>query len=152
MTSPMNPSVQRRLLQSYDQFLPDRLKGHPKDFFIYTAEFTPLSASATQSFTIGIQADSDFLILAGVRVVTTTNNATFVANVPQLVLITDTGAGRTFMDRAVHMDNLFGTVQLPAMWTYPKFVSGASSLSIQLQNLEATDRNVRMSFLGFKVF
>jgi hypothetical protein len=152
MGSAMNPTVQRRLFQSYDQFLPDSHKGRPKDFFVYSAEFTPLGASTTSSFTISIQADSDFLILAGVRVVTDTGNTTFVSNVPQLVTITDTGAGRTFMDRAVHMDNLFGTAQLPALWPYPKFVQGASALSVTLQNLDATARNVRLSFLGFKIF
>lgn len=151
MTAP--GPAQRRLLQSYDQYLPDVLKGHPKDFFTYSAEFLPLAAGATNTQNINIQADSDFLILAGVRVITAADNTTFVANGPFLITITDSGAGRSFMDRAVHIDNLFGTAQLPALWAYPKFIAGASQLAVTAQNLDgATARNIRMTLIGFKIF
>jgi hypothetical protein len=143
----------RRFLQNYDQYLPDNLKGRDKDFFVYTTEFLPLAAGATTTNAINTQADSDFLVLAGVRTVFNTDNTTLVASPPALVTISDAGAGRSFMDRAVHLENLFGTAQLPAFWPYPKFWSGGSSIAVTLQNLDgANGRNYRLSFLGFKVF
>ncbi len=133
-------------------WLPRALWRRAKDFFVYTAEFLPLSASATQTFEIAIQADSDFVIVAGVRVVTTTDNLTVQTFVPELVRILDTGSGRELTDRAVHIENWFGTAQLPAYWPYPKVIRASSTLQTTLQNLEANDRNARLSYLGFKVF
>lgn len=132
--------------------LPRALLKRVKDFFVYTAEFLPLPASATNTVNTAIQADSDFLIVLVTRVVTATDNTTFVANVPELVTITDAGSGRNLMDRAVHMDNLIGTAQLPSYWPYPKLIRASGTLNTTVQNLEAVDRNVRISYLGFKVF
>jgi hypothetical protein len=139
-------------MQSLDQYLPDNLRGREKDFFVYSADFVPIAVSATETFQINTQADSDFVVLAGVRTAFDSTQATVVANMPALVTISDAGAGRSFMDRAVHIDNLFGTAQLPLIWPYPKFWSGGSSIAVTLQNLVATARVVRISFLGFKVF
>jgi hypothetical protein len=124
-----------------------------KDFFVYSAEFLPLTASLTLTFETAIQADSDFLCVAAVRIVTATNNTTLVAvPVPELVTIFDAGSGRNLMDRAIHIDNLMGTGQLPTYWPMPKIFRANSTISTTVQNLEATDRNVRIAYLGFKVF
>lgn len=133
--------------------LPRKLLRRLKDFFVYTAEFLPLAAGGTATVNTAIQADSDFLIVAVTRVVTDIANTTFLANVPQLVTITDAGSGRNLMDRAVHMDNLIGTAQLPSYWPYPKLIRASGTLNTTVQNLDgANARNVRISYLGFKVF
>jgi hypothetical protein len=120
--------------------------------FVGHLDFTPLALSATQTLGLNITADADFVILYGTRIVTAVDNTTFVANVPELVTLVDTGAGRQLMSSAVHIDELFGTGQLPAYWSFPKLMRAGSTLSVTLQNLEATARNVRLSFHGFKVF
>jgi hypothetical protein len=134
------------------QILPRELWGKQKDMFVGHLDFTPLAANATQSQGLNITADADFVILYGTRIVTAADNVTFIANVPELVTITDTGAGRNLMSAAVHMDELFGTAQLPAYWAFPKLIRAGSTLTATLQSLEATPRNVRLSFHGFKVF
>ena len=145
-----------QILPSLNPFLgllPKDLWNRVKDFFIYSVEFLPLAASETLTTDIAIQADSDFLIMAGVRTVTDTANTTLQTFVPQTVLITDSGSGRQLMDRAVHIENLFGTAQLPAIWPYPKLIRASSTLSTRLTNLDgANARNVRLSYLGFKIF
>lgn len=133
--------------------LPRPLLRRVKDFFVYTAEFLPLPAGGTQTVNTAIQADSDFLIVAVTRVWTETDNTTFVLAVPALVTVTDAGSGRNLMDRAVHVDNLFGTAQLPSYWPYPKLIRASGTLNTTVQNLDgATAYNARMSYLGFKVF
>lgn len=134
-------------------WLPRKLWRRAKDFFVYSAEFLPLTASLTLTFETAIQADSDFLCVAAVRLVTATDNTTIVAvPVPELVTIFDAGSGRNLMDRAIHIDNLMGTGQLPTYWPMPKIFRANSTISTTVQNLEATDRNVRIAYLGFKVF
>ena len=140
-------------LNPFFGLLPQALWNNAKDFFIYGTDFLPLAAGATQTNEIAIESDSDFLRVAGVRVVTDTANTTFIADVPQLVTLFDSGSGRRMVNRAVHMDNLFGTAQLPSYWPFPKLMPRASTLSVQVQNLDgANARNVRVSFLGFKIF
>lgn len=133
-------------------WLPRKLWRRAKDFFVYSAEFLPLVASTTGTFETAIQADSDFLCVMVTRVVTSADNATFLANVPELVQIFDAGSGRNLMDRAIHIDGLMGTAQLPSYWPMPKIFRANSTITTTVQNLEATDRNVRIAYLGFKVF
>ena len=134
-------------------YLPRALLRRLKDFFVYTAEFLPLAAGGTGTVQTAIQADSDFLIVYVTRVVTDVANVVFVDPVPALVQVTDAGSGRNLMDRAVHMDNLIGTAQRPGRWPYPKLIRASGTLTTTVQNLDgANARNVRISYLGFKVF
>ena len=133
-------------------WLPRKLWRKAKDFFVYSAEFLPLTASGTLTFETAIQADSDFLCVDVCRVVTDVANTVFLTAVPQLVNIFDTGSGRNIFDRPQHIDNVMGTGQLPNYWPMPKIFRANATISTTLQNLEATDRNVRISYVGFKVF
>lgn len=143
VATPMNPFL---------GLLPTAMWDKQKDFFIYTVEFLPLAASATASQSVNVQSDSHFLIEFVTGTVTDVANAVFVASPPELILITDSGSGRQFMDRPVHWLNLFGTAQLPGVLPFPKIINAGSTISVQIQNLEAVARNVRISFIGFKVF
>lgn len=126
----------------------------PKDFFTYGVDFLPLAAAATQTLNIQINSDGHFLIMAGVRVATDPADPTsFTANVPVLASVFDGGSGRELMDQPVHIENLFGTAQLPAYWPYPKIVKSQSTMRVTLENLDPVNGfDVRIQFLGFKLF
>jgi len=132
--------------------IPRELWSRLKDFFAYTANFIPLTASATQTTNISIQNDADFLILYGVGTVTDTTEASRLTYVPQLVQFRDSGSGRELFDQATHYHNIYGTAEEPAYWSFPKLLRAGSTFSVTHQNLEATDRRVRTAFFGFKVF
>lgn len=147
-----SPSSMSAPIAPWLQILPRELWGKQKDYFVGHIDFTPLAANSTQSQGFGVSADADFVILYGTRIVTAVDNVTFIANVPELVTLTDTGSGRNLMSSPIHMDELFGTAQLPAYWAFPKLIRAGSTLTATIQSLEATARNVRLSFHGFKVF
>ncbi len=140
--------------------LPKSLWNRQKDFFVYGSEFLPIAASQTASQEITIQADSDFIVMSGVAVVTDVSDATVGSTVnafdkfnpPFLATITDTGSGRAFMDSGVPFRNLYGPGELPAIWPFPKMIRASSVLSTRLENLTATAFNVRLSYFGIKVF
>lgn len=133
--------------------LPKNLWKRVKDFFVYTVEWLPLNISETSSRQFQTKGDSDFLIMETVAVVSSTDNLTLTTFPPMLVMVEDSGSGRKMMDKAVHLTNLFGTAQQPAIWTYPKRIRPNSTVSVETQNLSgASAFNVRLSFKGFKVF
>lgn len=127
----------------------------PKDFFVYATDFLPLAAGAVAARnTIQIQADSHFLILEANGRVTETNDTTAVPEpIPITVRIFDSGSGREVMNQAIHWGTLFGDGELPGYLGYPKILKAQSTLEVELTNLNAaTAFNVRISFLGFKLF
>ena len=122
------------------------------DYFVYATDFLPLGASATTRNNIAINGDADFFILSAVLVETYENNTTFMPNSPILFTLVDQGSGRELSNQAIHADNWFGTAQEPKYWDVPKVLRRNSVFAVQAQNLEATARNVRVAFHGFKVF
>lgn len=122
------------------------------DYFVYGTDFTPLALSATTSNNIAINGDADFCILSAVLVETATDNTTFLAASPLLFMLTDTGSGRDLANTPIHADNWFGTAQEPKYWDVPKILRRNSAFRVTAQNLEATARNVRVAFHGFKIF
>lgn len=122
------------------------------DYFVYGTDFTPLALSATASNNIAISGDADFCILSAVLVETDTANTVFLAASPILFMLTDTGSGRDLANTPVHADNWFGTAQEPKYWDVPKIIRRNSTFRVTAQNLEATARNVRVAFHGFKIF
>lgn len=122
------------------------------DYFVYGTDFTPLGASATVSNNIAINGDADFCILSAVLVETDTANTVFLAASPLLFALSDTGSGRELSNTPIHADNWFGTAQEPKYWDVPKIIRRNSTFRVTAQNLEATARNVRVAFHGFKIF
>lgn len=135
------------------RLLPPELAARPKDAFFLAVNFLPLAAGGTASVVTQITAEAAFLILGATRVVTDSPaDTTSVAFFPALVTVSD-GTNRQLMDRAVHIENLCGTAQLPAIWPWPKFVAAGSQVTTTVQNLDgATARNVRITYMGFKIF
>lgn len=129
-----------------------------KTFFIYEQDFLPLAVSQTTVGNIQIQNDSHFLCVGAAALVTTVDNLTIVnaesnANASaKLVLITDVGSGMPLSQTPVPIDNLFGTAQRLATWAIPKLFKAGGTIATQIQNLEATARNVRISYWGIRLY
>lgn len=140
-------------LNPFFGLLPQNLWNNAKDFFVYGDDYLPIGAGLTVPQNIAINSDSDFLITSAVAVVTDAANVVFSANRPFLVSILDSGSGRQLHNTPIHMDNLFGTAQLPSYWPFPKLIPRASTVTTTIQNLDAANAfNVRIAYLGFKIF
>lgn len=123
-----------------------------KNLFMYGCEFLPLTASIALTQTIGIAADSDFIITFADAIVTDTTNLIQLPFVPQLVQLTDSAAGMAFFLLPQHFNVVYGDAQNPGVWSSPYVMRQATSLLVAHTNLEATNRNVRCSFQGFKSY
>lgn len=136
-------------------FLPPHLADKEKLPFGYTLNFTGanvLAASGTVQLAVNVSSDADFVLMGQSGVVTSTDNATRLAYVPETVQINYGGSGRNFFDNATMFNNAFGDAELPFLWPAPIHLKGGGSLLVTLTNLEATARNVRLLFFGWKVF
>lgn len=136
----------------YPFWFPEKARDLAMDYFVYGADFTPLLASASDSKNIQINNDSAFLILSAVMVETDTANTTFFPNRPLLAQISTGGAQLNLSSIPIHADNWFGTAEEPKYWDVPKTLLPNTTLVVQLQNLEAVNRNIRVAFHGFKIF
>lgn len=133
--------------------LPRSLWARYKEFSYYTAEYLPLAASAAgQPFATNIDQSSHFAIFGAIATVRDTTNATILANVPQTVQIQDGGTNTNLFDRATDFMNVFGTAQQPNYWAMPRIIRAGSTLTTFLTNLEATARNVRLVYLGVRIY
>jgi hypothetical protein len=136
----------------YPFWFPQGARGLVIDYAVYATDFVPLPLSATVTNNINIDGSSAFMILSAVAVETDIANTTFLAQMPLLASIKDTGSARDLMNTPVHASNWFGTAQEPKYWDIPKVLAPNTTLAVTLQNLEATARNVRIAFHGFKIF
>lgn len=121
-----------------------------KRFYGYVTEFLTLGASATATNQIGIQADTDFIITYATCIVTDSTNLIQLPFIPQLVQLQDAAAGSNFFLLPEHAMNVYGDAANPGIFAVPYVMRASSTLSVQHQNLEATARNVRCAFQGFK--
>lgn len=139
-------------LGSYPFWFPLAARDNALDYFAYGTDFAPLAASTTTTRAIQINSDSAFLILSATMVETATDDVTFLANRPLLCNLTTGGAALSLMNTPIHADNLFGTAEEPKYWDVPKVLLPNTTFNVTLQNLEATARNVRVAFHGFKIY
>lgn len=128
-----------------------------KQSFSYSVNFTPIAANTTTTGSINIQPDSDFVVIARtIAIQDTAAPGTFIQpNVaPFLILVTDTGAGVQLQDQAQPVANLFGNGLEPfVLLGVPVIFRRGGTIQVQLTNQDAANaRNVRVSFVGFKVF
>lgn len=136
----------------YPWWYPDAAKGLQIDYFVYGTDFVALGGNATLANQIAIGGDAAFLILSAVLVETDTGNTSFLAQSPLLFQLTDGGSGRSLSNVPIHANNWFGTAQEPKYWDVPKILAPNTAFSVQVANLEATARTVRVAFHGFKIF
>lgn len=156
--APMDPSQAAGMVSdpnAWQSLLPAWARNRAKDFFGYNVTFLPLAAGQTLTGTIAIQNDSDFFAIKANIFITDPANANPVDpdSALLLALIKDSGSGRDLMDEPSPVASYFGTGQRPGYFPMPKIIRRASTLSTQVQNLDlANGFNVRVSYLGFKVF
>lgn len=143
----------------YAWLLPPALWHREKRQYIYSVEFvTPnqLTASGTRTRTVGVDRDSYFAAVDVYAVVTNTDNTTFIDTPAIMVQMTDAGRSIGLQDKAVHFLNLFnrGSSGDGRGWNIelPRLFDPGSTISVTLENLEATARHVRLSFRGFRVY
>lgn len=139
----------------YLDYLPPELRGAPKDFFVYRMDILAIAAAGgagNGAFTV--QSDSDFLITSIAAAVTDpAAPQTAVAPNGLTLELTDTGAGRNFQNGQLAFDTVVGTGQLPGYLPWPKFIDRASQVTGTVVNNQAAQAvDVRISFLGFKIF
>lgn len=137
---------------SYPFWFPPEARDLALDYFAYGTDFEPLEANATTTRAIQINSDSAFLVLSATMVETDTANTVFFPNRPLLVNLSTGGAALNLSNTPIHADNWFGTAEEPKYWDVPKILLPNTTFNVQLQNLEAVDRNVRVAFHGFKLF
>ncbi len=127
-----------------------------KDFFVYDLDFLALAFGTTATQNVTIQADSDFVLqkmgaaadVAGAA----QDDSTRVIPLATLI-ITDSGSGRQVMDKAIAMTTIFGDGRLPFILPQPKMFLARSNIAVTLTNYSAaTTYNIRLSFIGMKIF
>lgn len=58
------------------------------------------------------------------------------------------GKTRTFSDKEVHRDNLFGTAQNPMPWLTAYTFKKGALLGVQLSDISGANNNIRLGFTG----
>lgn len=130
-----------------------KIGDRPWNWYQYEADFLPLVASvAAQTSTIQIESDSDFMALACVGIARqTAAPAAVVADRAFNIMMTARG-GNNLFSSPTDFDMVVGTAQNPAWWGLPRLMASSTAMNVTLQNLIATNLNVRVGFWGIKIF
>ena len=158
-------SLDRRLSQLLSGIVTDpyltKYLARKKDPYFYRVQYLPLTASLTSIVEFTVESDSDFVCLGANAVVTDTSDVAIAAaantfdpfNPPFLVTIKHSGSGgQNLMNAGVAFANIFGTGRDPYYWPVPKVFGARSVVSTTLENLVATDRRIRIAYVGFKAY
>lgn len=132
-------------------WLPPQYWTTIKEFYGYGCTFLPIAAGGTETRTISVQADADFIILFATMVATSSDNLTPLAFAPALVQLRDNSDGGTLLQVPTHVESVFGDAQRPGIFSIPYYLRANSSLAVELQNLDPVNaRNYRFTFYGFR--
>ena len=125
---------------------------------VYNALFPALAPAGVQTQQIQISANGDFMLL---RILYAANIAHAAQTVNTLVVpeiaiqITDSGSDENFAITAVNinaMANLAGNANKDVDLTYPRVISGRSTLTVQVTNNEAANTyNLEIDLVGVLV-
>lgn len=130
-----------------------------RDFYVYEARTTagtPIAAGVTQTDTIPVEADSNFILeklayiadIAGAALTQATQVVPLVT-----VLIKDTGSGRDLMSNPIPIPSMFGFGYLPFVLPKPRIFFRNTTIQITFTNFSAaTAYNVQLAFIGYKVY
>lgn len=127
-----------------------------RDFFIYAANIETLAVGGTDTDTIRIQADADFILqkltyhadIAGALQVSADR---VLPNVS--VQLTDTGSNRQLFIEPIPIPSIFGSGQLPFILPNPRLIRKTSVLQVDFTSFEAVETpNIRLAFIGYKYY
>jgi hypothetical protein len=121
--------------------------------FVYSVDFLPLLAATTDSRTMTIEADADFVGHSWTHICFN-GAATGTVVLPRaLVLITLDNNQRRLQNQPTMIGNVFGTGPAPMQMFKPLVLPAKSTLTFQVQNLSnSLDIRLRLSLCGVKAF
>lgn len=115
----------------------------------YTLTFSSLTAGSSQSQTLNITANADFIMVGlhhranvAAAAQTVSNKTAPLAR----ILITDSGSNEQFTNGSVDLENYSTNGNIINLFPYPRIISGRSTLTIQVTSYEAS------ATLGIDVF
>jgi hypothetical protein len=121
----------------------------------YVLTFPSLTAGSSQTQTLSITANADFIFLQCHHHANVANAAQTVASKTAplaTILITDSGTNEQFTNAAVDLESYSTNGNIINNLAYPRIVSGRSTLTVQLTSYEATNTlNIYLSFSGVLV-
>ena len=121
----------------------------------YVLTFSSLTAGSSQTQTLSITANADFIFLQMHHRSTVAAAAQTVAtkSAPLArILITDSGTNEQFTNAAVDLENYSTNGNIINNLPYPRIISGRSTLTVQLTSYEASQTlNLDLSFSGVLV-
>lgn len=127
--------------------------------FTYSIDYASLATATNINGNFTTDNDSDFIITKTTFYSAPATTAGPTASnkiIPWLtVLLTDSGSGRNLMDGPVMVSSMFGSGELPFIWSMPYKVSGNSTITANLANITtgAGEAYVtRLQFHGVKIF
>lgn len=112
--------------------------------FTYTTDVTlgAITANGTTVYTLSVNSDAHFRI----------DKLTATRTGGALITIKDGATDRQWMDKAVHIDNMFGSAQFPHVLPAPRFIYRGSVINIQVQDISGSGNTVQLTFHGTKLF
>ena len=116
--------------------------GNFDEYFIYATNPISLTSGGTATTTISVTREADFYLTKIVR----------VATGPFAFLVRDSSNDRQWSNIATHSDLAAGTAQLPLILPKPRFIARASTITIELTDLSLAANEVRLGFIGYKVY
>jgi hypothetical protein len=123
--------------------------------YAYVLTFSSLTAGSTQTQTLNITANADFIFLQLHHHANVANAAQTVNNKTAplaTILITDSGTNEQFTNAAVDLESYSTNGNIINNLAYPRIISGRSTLTVQLTSYEASQTlNIYLSFDGVLV-
>lgn len=137
-------------------YIPPGLEGFYKKAFTYNVTF--LNILAGQTVTQSTQINNDSFFVATQQIAAIFDHATGLTNTapavaPMLCRIYDSSSGSYMTDQPTPISAQFGTGQQAFVWLYRSnlwFPGG--QLTVDLTNNMAAAQDVRLAFVGFKVY
>ena len=106
--------------------------------YAYNTTFTTLTQSTSQTNTVNITANADFIILGfhhRAEVDTTVIQTASSKNCPYVrMLVTDSGTNEQFTNSAIDLENYSTNANIINLLEYPRIIAGRSTLTIQVTN------------------
>ena len=123
--------------------------GNFDEFFTYSTSNTTLAISGTATLTVSITREADFYLTKIVARTVLSDAATGEFR----FLIRDSSNDRQWSNIALANVLGAGTATLPLILPKPRFIARASTITIELTNMNTTLTNdVQLGLIGYKVY
>jgi len=121
--------------------------------YAYTVTFSSLAPAATSSQVINVAANADFIVTEFHSRTNVSGSAQTISNMTApfiRVLVTDSGSNEQFTQSAVDIMTYTTTGNYDNPLSYPRIVSGRSTLTVQLSNYSASE-TYNIDFVAYGV-